>query len=347
LIFGQPIENDLRVTYGEPAKVSANNTIVKKDIEIVTFENGDTYEGSLDRNGGFRRGKYTWKSGEFYEGSWFQGKRMGSGKFTFSTGNSCQGEYMFNKLSGYGIWGSNLESEPEFCYEVENEFRITTLLKAYTNLASGDKRWKTSTLFDAIIHPNEERKEYTVLENYILSEGLIAKKLAEEQQAENDRIAELRRQKAYSEKLEKERIAEAKRKEKRAKKLAKARRREYVKQRNREDERAYSEYMYQQERIERNISRREEIRREERDWQNAIDRQRYSEESRRLTQEYKNWSYIFESYKLTQTPNEVKNVETDKYRPAIGQFKQSEKKPFVSNCRVGGRVVANPKQCDK
>jgi len=257
---GQPIEDELRAAYGLPAlsdEASVNNNVGKNDIEIIRLENGDIYEGTLYQSGEFKFGKYTWTNGSYYEGRWFLGKRMGSGKFTFSTGNSCQGEYMFNKLSGYGLWESNLESEPEFCFEVDNEFRVTTLLKAYRNLASGDERWKTSTLFDAIIHSNEERKEYTVLENYILSEGLIANKLAEEQQAESDRIAELRRQKAYSEKLEKERIAEAKRKEKRAKKLAKARRREYIRQRNREDERAYSEYMAHQERIERNISRRE------------------------------------------------------------------------------------------
>ena len=75
------------LSFKEESK-SKNNANKKNSLsvnkKIITYENGDKYEGDfLDgkRNG---KGIYTWPNGDKYEGDWVDGKRTVKGTFTSS-----------------------------------------------------------------------------------------------------------------------------------------------------------------------------------------------------------------------------------------------------------------------
>ena len=89
----------------------------------ITYENGDTFEGSWKDRAPSGQGTYTWTSGTKYVGEWKNGKqsgagtmtwvngdkeiatwkagkRSGSATFTFSNGDVRVGNYVNNKLEG-------------------------------------------------------------------------------------------------------------------------------------------------------------------------------------------------------------------------------------------------------
>ena len=60
---------------------------------IMTFDNGDRYEGVLKnalRNG---KGMYKYENGDKYEGNWKNGEKSGRGMYTYKNGKRYKGNW--------------------------------------------------------------------------------------------------------------------------------------------------------------------------------------------------------------------------------------------------------------
>ena len=71
-------------------------------MPLVTYSDGDTYNGDIV--GGLRHGQgtYTWVDGSVYIGSWAEGNQHGEGTKTWADGSSYTGAYVDGKKYGQG-----------------------------------------------------------------------------------------------------------------------------------------------------------------------------------------------------------------------------------------------------
>jgi hypothetical protein len=73
-----------------------------RDISVVTFPNGDRYEGEF-RNGLFHGwGTYTYQKGDRYEGQFANDMKNGKGTYTYVNGDKYVGEFRDDVKSGQG-----------------------------------------------------------------------------------------------------------------------------------------------------------------------------------------------------------------------------------------------------
>lgn len=69
---------------------------------VLTFSNGDRYEGTVHENIIDGIGSYNYASGNWYEGEFVNGKMNGLGVFQFKNGNRFEGEFYDGKIYGDG-----------------------------------------------------------------------------------------------------------------------------------------------------------------------------------------------------------------------------------------------------
>lgn len=71
-------------------------------IGILTWVNGDKYEGEFVKGRRTGKGILTWANGDKYEGDFIEGKRTGKGVLTWANGDIYEGEFVEGKRSGKG-----------------------------------------------------------------------------------------------------------------------------------------------------------------------------------------------------------------------------------------------------
>lgn len=114
-------------TVPAPPKAKAEGPRPAAESSVVTYPNGDVYEGQLRDGLRWGRGRMIYAGGDVYVGMWkddlrdgvgtttyaggdvYQGeyradKRHGRGKYIFSNGNVYEGEYYDNKRQGVGVF---------------------------------------------------------------------------------------------------------------------------------------------------------------------------------------------------------------------------------------------------
>ena len=69
---------------------------------VLTFSNGDRYEGTVHENIIDGIGSYNYANGNWYEGEFVNGKMNGLGVFQFKNGNRFEGEFYDGKIYGDG-----------------------------------------------------------------------------------------------------------------------------------------------------------------------------------------------------------------------------------------------------
>ena len=93
-----------------------NENGLPSEAGIITFPNGDKYEGEL--NGGIihGHGTFTWSDGNMYIGEWKDEKRHGQGAYIYSNGNKFTGEWKVGKKHGQGTftWSNGDKYEGEW-----------------------------------------------------------------------------------------------------------------------------------------------------------------------------------------------------------------------------------------
>lgn len=72
------------------------------EISVVTFPNGDRYEGGFDKGLFSGWGVYYYSNGDRYEGEFKNDMKSGRGTFTFSNGDKYIGEFKDDMMDGYG-----------------------------------------------------------------------------------------------------------------------------------------------------------------------------------------------------------------------------------------------------
>ena len=112
LIFKGPNEEEkigkngkMIITYNNGDKYEGdfvNN--IKEGKGVYYYENGDKYEGDFiqDKKEGY--GVYFYKNGEKYEGEFKGGKKHGFGKYYYIDGDRYEGEFKFGVADGRGIY---------------------------------------------------------------------------------------------------------------------------------------------------------------------------------------------------------------------------------------------------
>jgi hypothetical protein len=73
-----------------------------KSIRIVTFKNGDRYEGELVGGLFHGWGTYSYRSGDRYEGEFAQDMKSGQGTYTYANGDRYVGEFRDDMKDGRG-----------------------------------------------------------------------------------------------------------------------------------------------------------------------------------------------------------------------------------------------------
>ena len=71
---------------------------------LITFPNGDRYEGQLRGGKQHGNGTMTWANGDRYEGQWQNGRRHGIGKLQLADGGRYEGQWANDKRSGQGTF---------------------------------------------------------------------------------------------------------------------------------------------------------------------------------------------------------------------------------------------------
>jgi hypothetical protein len=74
----------------------------QKEYKVVTYDNGDRYEGYFVNDLKNGEGTYYWKNGNRYVGEWQDGERTGFGVFTWTDGDIYKGYFKAGKRGGYG-----------------------------------------------------------------------------------------------------------------------------------------------------------------------------------------------------------------------------------------------------
>ena len=76
----------------------------KGDISVVTFPNGDRYEGGFDKGLFSGWGVYYYHNGDRYDGEFRNDMKSGRGTFKFSNGDKYIGKFKDDMMDGYGTF---------------------------------------------------------------------------------------------------------------------------------------------------------------------------------------------------------------------------------------------------
>jgi hypothetical protein len=82
--------------------VSQEEQSSRSEISVVTFPNGDRYEGGFDKGLFSGWGVYYYHNGDRYEGEFDSDMKSGRGTFTFSNGDKYVGKFKDDMMDGYG-----------------------------------------------------------------------------------------------------------------------------------------------------------------------------------------------------------------------------------------------------
>jgi hypothetical protein len=74
-----------------------------KTTELLTFRNGDVYEGDLRMGEMHGFGTYRWPDNRMYVGDWEHGVRTGFGKCYYKDGGIYEGHVVNDRKHGSGI----------------------------------------------------------------------------------------------------------------------------------------------------------------------------------------------------------------------------------------------------
>ena len=88
-------------------------------VGIMTYKNGDVYNGAWNNDKRNGKGKMTYENGDFYHGIWKNDERNGKGKMTYKNGDVYNGTWENDKRHGEGImtykngdaWNGNWEND--------------------------------------------------------------------------------------------------------------------------------------------------------------------------------------------------------------------------------------------
>jgi hypothetical protein len=95
---------------------------------VVSYANGDRYEGEVRDDKPNGRGVYTWPDGRRYDGEWRNGKRNGHGVYTWHDGRRYDGEWRNDKKNGHGVytWPGGDRYDGEFLDDEYNGHGVYT-----------------------------------------------------------------------------------------------------------------------------------------------------------------------------------------------------------------------------
>ena len=75
---------------------------IREGVGILTYSDGDKYEGEWKDGQKNGQGTYTWSNGNKYVGEFKDGKKHGQGTFTWSNGRKYVGEFKNGIQNGQG-----------------------------------------------------------------------------------------------------------------------------------------------------------------------------------------------------------------------------------------------------
>ena len=120
---------------------------------VMTYINGDKYEGEWHENNKSGKGTYTFANGSKYIGNWLNGFMFGYGEYFFKNGNIYKGNFLNDCFSGKGTlyYANGDKYEGDFVEDKATGKGTLTYVdgKKYVGEFLNDQITGTGTVFDA------------------------------------------------------------------------------------------------------------------------------------------------------------------------------------------------------
>ena len=99
---GRIVPDSIRELLGGSNIVSASRQVSQGEILVLTFPNGDRYEGTVKDGLLHGWGIYYYRNGDRYEGEFKNDLKEGTGTFFFRNGDYYQGQFKDDQINGKG-----------------------------------------------------------------------------------------------------------------------------------------------------------------------------------------------------------------------------------------------------
>lgn len=126
--------------------VSRNQVSAQPVTKVITYTDGDRYEGDIVYGKFNGKGTYTAANGSQYVGDFVDGIKHGKGTLTWNTGVRCEGDFVANKVTkGICTWPDGRRYEGDFVDGKISNGTLTTADGAVSKYVNGVKDIERST----------------------------------------------------------------------------------------------------------------------------------------------------------------------------------------------------------
>jgi len=95
--------DDPSIEYPDGSYLGDMSYDVRSGFGVMTFNNGDVYEGYWENDEMSGEGTFTWANGDVYTGNWVNNARSGFGVMTFANGDKQEGMWAGDTFLGQEI----------------------------------------------------------------------------------------------------------------------------------------------------------------------------------------------------------------------------------------------------
>lgn len=110
--------------------------------DIITYPNGDVYDGDLEDGNKEGEGEMKYANGDFYRGDWANDRKDGEGQMEYANGDSYDGEWSNDKKEGDGVFMySPGQQYRQYRGDFENDIKEGSGIMEYSDGSHYEGEW--------------------------------------------------------------------------------------------------------------------------------------------------------------------------------------------------------------